>query len=414
MANLKGFDLKKGKIGANILTENIGISGLVITSPEITGLTFGAVTPVYNIVDVEKLGITPEFDTENNVNVYRHLSEFYRLGVEGQKLYLMVLPVGTTMVDIVKDENIQYAKKLLIEANGEVRKLGIALNITEEPTVLNGFNSDVYNSIALAQELHKWAYERFMPCNILLEGSHYAGNASTTANLRDLENIFADKVSIVIGQDWNYANTKTGLAQKFGDVGSALGTLSICELKQNMGDNEDFNLTDAGKEAWLVPGLSSHQRNVDVYTDLQTLEDKGYIFGLAYTGLAGVRWNNDHVCTPIIQDAQDNINEHTISYGQVMDETTRLLRTAYLPKLKKKYPVEESGKLDTGLVRYLESIGDDVFARLVNERQISEGKTYVDPDSDLLVKKQLNIRFKVRPYGSMDEINGTINLTTSI
>ena len=164
----------------------------------------------------------------------------------------------------------------------------------------------------------------------------------------------------------------------------------------------------------MVPGLSNHQTNKEVFAQLQTFEDKGYVFGLAYSGLAGIRINGDHVCAPVVIDSEGNMNEHTIAYGRVMDDCARKLRTAYLPKVKKTYPVNEAGKLPTGVIVSLEGIGDRIFTDMENASEISAGKTTVDPDSDLLIAKELKVSFNVQPTGVLGFLNGTINLKSSI
>ena len=47
-----------------------------------------------------------------------------------------------------------------------------------------------------------------------------------------------------------------------------------------------------------------------------------------------MRWNNDHTCAEVVADANNNLNESSISYSRVMDKAVRLLRTGFLPKVK--------------------------------------------------------------------------------
>ncbi|SNA83368.1 conserved hypothetical protein [Flavobacterium psychrophilum] len=412
MANLNGVFIKKGRLGANTLTKNDGVSALIIGCPATTQLVHGIVKTLYNSVDVVNAGFTATSDS-TSVNAYRHLLEFYRTAGEGQKLQLMIVPQDTTITEILENEI--YAKKLIIASGGEVRQLGIAVNPTIPSVYLDGLPQDVYQSIAKAQNFHNWSFDNHFPCQILLEGYDLNGSASAVANLRSLPNISAPKVSVIIGQDYNHAETKTGNARKFADVGTALGTLSACTIEQNIGDNEAFNLTDATKNTWLVPGLSSHKMNDDVYSDLQTLENKGYIFGFIYAGMQGVRWNNDHTCVEIIQDSEGNINEHTIAYGRTHDKALRLLRTALLPKVKKTYPVDPAnGQLPIGVQKYFEGIGNEVFEGMRKRKEISSGRMFVDATSDLITEKVLKTTFKLVPYGTIGEITGTSNLKTSL
>jgi hypothetical protein len=414
MANLDAVKIKKGKVGANRLDNDRRVSAIIVSSPPIPTLAFKETVQLFGLYDAEQNGITAEFDKTNNVNVYRHVREFYRNAGEGVPLNFMPVAQTETLKTIAQDATGDKLKRLLIDSDYKVRQLAIALNpieVSGNPIVhVDGLVPDVFESIPLAQGTANWAYDQFMPTHIFIEGYNLNGLASVVPDLRDIANVEATKVTLVIGQDWKYAETKTGNAQKFADVGTILGVCAASAINQNIGDNEAFNLMDSTKLAWMVPGLSNHKTNKEVYAELQTFEDKGYVFGITYPGLAGIRINNDHVCAPIIIDAEGNMNEHTIAYGRVMDDCARQLRTAYLPKVKKTYPVNAAGKLPTGVRVGLETIGDNIFTDMENAVEISAGKTTIDPNSDLLVAKELKVSFNVQPTGVLGFLNGTINL----
>ena len=407
MSNLKGVVISKGALGANTISTGDNISGLIISAPKPTGLEWDTPTTLYNVKDATKLGITED---NKQVNVLRHITEFYRMAGEGTPLHLMLVAQNSKMPEVCETK----AKKLLVYAKGEIRQLAIAINSDsdEQYTMLNGLPQEVYNAIAKAQGLAEWAYNNFMPCQVLLEGYGYGGTASSTANLRELPNLNATKVSVVIGQDYSYAKSKEGKAQKYADVGTVLGVCSKALVQQNIGNNELFNLTDATQGVWIEPALSSYTTIVDAFDDLQTLEDKGYIFGITYAGIAGVRINNDHTCTPVVVDSHHNMNEHSIAYGRIMDKASRGLRTAYLPKIKTDWELDEKGKMRPATIVALEDIGDSVLERMLANGEISYGKTTIDKDSDLVVEKVLKISFVIVPKGSIGEIKGTINLKT--
>lgn len=410
MANLDAVQINKGKVGANRLGNDRRVSAIIVSSPVIPLLAFKTTVQLFGLYDAEQYGITAAFDATNNVNVYRHVREFYRMAGEGVPLNFMVVAQTETLQSITQDTAGDKIKRLLVDSDYKVRQLAVALNPTALATSVDGLIPDVLASIPLAQGTAEWAYDQFMPTHLFLEGYGLNGLASVVPDLRDIENVEATKVTMVIGQDWQYAETKTGIAKKFADVGTVLGVCAAAAINQNIGDNEAFNLMDATKQAWMVPGLSNHKTNKEVYAELQTFEDKGYVFGVTYPGLAGVRINNDHVCAPIKIDAEGNMNEHTIAYGRVMDDCARRLRTAYLPKIKKTYPVDAAGKLPTGVRVSLETIGDTIFTDMQNSVEISAGKTTVDPESDLLVAKELKVAYKVQPTGVLGFLNGTINL----
>ncbi|AKK73780.1 hypothetical protein OK18_15250 [Chryseobacterium gallinarum] len=413
MSNINGVNFKKGKVGTNRLGSDDAISGIIITGPKPANMELDTPIVVYNIDDVESLGITKEYDTTNNVHVYEHLYEFFRFAPTGTELYLILEDQTKKLVDLCE----QPAKKLLIFAQGKIKQLAIGLNLEPEATItmLNGLPDDVYNSIAKAKVLEEWSEDNFMPVSIFLEGYSYGGSAASSANLRDLENLSAEGVTLVIGQDFDIAEKKTGHAQKYAFIGTVLGVCASCSVNQNIGENETKNLTHESKKLLVNPGLSNHKTIKEQFSDLQTLENKGYVFGLTYTGMAGVRLNNDHVCAPIILDDDNNINEHTVAYGRTAKKARRALRTMYLPKVKTDPAVNpETGKMLPGVVVAFEAIGDSVFADMERAGEISGGKTYVDPDSDVIVTKVLNIGFKIVPKGNIGEINGTVNLKTQL
>ncbi|WP_187477844.1 DUF2586 family protein [Amniculibacterium sp. G2-70] len=413
MSDLSGIKIEKGRLGANRKSASYAISGLVISAIAASALALDTPTTVYNMNDVKMLGITEEYDATNNINVHRHISEFYRNAGEGTELHLMLVAQSVDMPTIC-DTN---AKQLLAFAKGNIKQLAIAINLESDAVVvpLNGMPTEVYNAIPKAQGLYGWADSHFMPCQIILECYQHTGSAASSANLRDLENLEADKVTLVNGQDFLYASTKTGNAQKFADVGTVLGVMAKANVNQNIGNNEIFNITDATKGVWIEPGISSHKTNTELIEDLQTFENKGYVFGVAYTGMAGVRINNDHVCAPIIIDEDNKVNEHTIALGRTSDKARRELRTVYLPKVKTDWFLDETtGKLRPATIVALEDIGDKVFGDMMRNGEITYGKTTVDPESDLIVEKKLIVSYVIVPRGNIGEIKGTINFKTQI
>lgn len=429
MADLRGVGIRTGKIGANTLGGGDGISGIIIESPETSSLKHGVVKPVYNLRNVERLGITALHDQENFVNCYRHLREFYRTGREGIKLHVMIVPQGTGMVGMLTDSSEtahdSFGKQLLVQAEGEINLVALATNPLAAPVSLNGINADSYSAIALAHGLTVWADENDMPINVLLEGRDYSGNAASSVNLRGLPNLDALHTSLVIGQDWKYADTlpvnngaetpQPVYMRNFADVGTALGVASIANVNQNIGENESFNLTDATRDAWMIAGLSNHVKIKDQFSDLQTLEDKGYIFGVTYTGLEGVRFNSDHTCSEVVIDAEGNINEHTIGYGRTINKAKRELRRAYLPWVKRAVALDPAtGQIAVGARKTLDDVGNTVLSDMFTDSEISDGLAVTDPESDLIGAKVLNISFRVVPTGSLDEFQGEINLQRRI
>ncbi len=414
MGDLKGVIINKGATGGSVLASGDSTSGLVVSVPsgvpEIGYLFYKAKSATSIDAIEQSYGITKEVDTTHGIALHRHFSEFFRLADAGTQLHFMLVPQEKSMSDICNE----FAKNLLVEADGNIRQLGIAVNpvygTEADFTILDGIPLEVHEAVSRAQGMADWAYENQMPCQVFLEGYGFDGDASSALNLRAIENVSAPKVSVFIGQDNAYADIiSINHANRYADVGTLLGVASKAKVNQNVGNNELFNIS--GNGSWLVPGLSSKVRIKDVFYDLQTLENKGYLFGKTYTGLSGVRINNDHTCVEIIIDTDGTINEHTIAYGRVLDKAVRLLNTVYLSKVKSDWVLDrKTGKLAPASVATLEHFGDTVFNKMLARQEITYGKTTVDKNSDLLGEKVLKISFKLIPRGTINEIKGTINL----
>lgn len=91
MANLDAVKTNKGMIGANKLNNDRRVSAIIVGSPAIPNLAFKETVTLYGLYDAELNGITPAFDLANNVNVYRHVREFYRMAGEGVPLNFMAV-----------------------------------------------------------------------------------------------------------------------------------------------------------------------------------------------------------------------------------------------------------------------------------------------------------------------------------
>ncbi len=420
---LYGVKIQRGNIGAGVSGMPFRTSALLTTGEAVADkLELGKVYELMNVNDMVALGLDDNYDSANDVIVAEHVREYFRMSGGGAKLYLMVAPLGTELDDLIEDED--FAKKLITEAKGEIYNLAIGFNIDPEDDEYeevhtDGMLSEVRAALVKAQALYDWADNTFRPIQILLEGRSHTGTAAASLNLRAIPAtpsgiLELNRVSVVIGQDWEYADSfEDSHCQKYAAIGTALGTLAALEINENIGEIDRRNLTDELRSKWLIAGLSSHStiEDVEVQAQLETFDAKGYIFPMLYVGISGYRWNDDHVCAPVIVDAEGNMNEHTIAYARTLDFCKRELRKALLPQVKKVKPVDAAtGKLPTGIVKEFEGYGNTVFEDMFAAGRISSGVTTVDKNSDLLVEKVLKVSFRVVPYGNIGAINGTINM----
>lgn len=420
---MRGVIINKGTTGANV-DNNDGTSGLLVNGVAVTatesvvGVVLGQGYKLTKVQDAIDFGIDEAYDTTNNVRVFRHISEFYRMSGEGTVLYLMVCAQTKTPAMMIAD----HGHSLIAFADGEIRYLAIGYNPATgyTATSVDGMETAIREAIDDCQALHDWTWETDRPCNIIIEGRGMNGLAASMLNLRDIDvsgNVMPyGNVTVCVGQDWDYAETLTGFAQKFADIGTLLGCRAYLPVNRNVGEVETMDITNTKKAKWLVAGLSNHTKIADMESSLATLDEKGYVFAISYTGITGFRWNNDHVCSPEVVDADGYMNESTMAYGATLGKAARKLRTKLLPKVKTTVPVDTStGLLPTGIVKYFEGLGDSALADMIAAGEISGGKTSVDATSNLLSgDKTLKVSFVIVPTGTINEIVGTINLKSSL
>ncbi len=434
MGSLKGVEITKGSVGANSTAPSTSVSGIIGNWASVPGKFIpGTVYKVTSVKQAEtELGITDANDIAEDQILHRHIVDFYSMVSEGTELYILSvfgLTGASTPALVLEDADATLAKKIVVAGGGKIRQIAICWNVplmTSE-TQTDGFSSIMRAALPKAQLLSDWAYATERPIHVVLEGRAASSTLSGLLNLRNIlvNDVLVEcpQVSVVLGQDWDYAearalaynNTKTS---KYAAVGKALGTIAAAEMNQSIGEVAVFNLSDAKRNYFLTGGLSSHQKITDVEASLQGLHDKGYIFPINYNSeaVSGLRWNGDHTCVPIIVDADGNINEHTIYYSRTLSESARALRNKMLVSLKTRVPANtETGLMTTGAVKLLEAEGDQVFDLFQQFGFISGGKTFVDATSDLVQPpKKLKVDFEIVPTLIIDNIAGTVRLKKSI
>ncbi len=431
MGNLKGMRIQKGRVGPNTTGPITSTTGLMFNGANVPGkLDNNVPVKVTSVAEAEALGLTSDYDKTNDVVVHQHIVEFYSMAIPGTVLWLMVTNAASPSAAL-EDATGIYAKKMIIAAEGKLRQIGLAWNVSAEDdeTITDGFNSDIRAAIPKGQLLHNWSYETDRPVHVVLEGRSASDTLTALIDLRAIPAgdaiLHAPKVSVVIGQDWEYAEARRtdpdvaddSKVHLYASVGKFLGTLASAEMNQSTAEVAAFNLSDATRGYFLIGGLSNHKKIADQEASLQGLEDKGYIFPITFNSesVSGYRWNNDHCCVPIIIDADGNINEHMIYYGRTSDECVRSLRDAYLNRLKQRVGVDPStGKLSTAVRKNLESEGNLVFTRFAQRGYLVDGRSIINPDSDLVnPPKSLLISFEFVPTSIIDNIDAKINIVKS-
>ena len=409
--------IRKGKVGKSVLGGYEKTSALVGYFGEVgsgkTVLPTGGFALLTAATDMAASGIS---EAANGL-LHHHITEYFRVGGKGARLYVLNVAKGegAGYAALVNDESV---KRMIAAADGQVFNLGFSY-ISEKTVKVDGLPDEMIPAIKAAQLLADWTRETNRPVHTVLECAGLdAVTSATIMNLRDLKTdgvaVDCPQVSVMIGQDWDFAETRQGREQKYADVGALLGLMAAQPVSYNVGEVATMVLTDANRGDWVNAGLSSHEKVREKENELNGLNGKGYIFGEYYSGLVCV--NDDHVCARVVTDKDGNMSESTMAMSRTNCKVMRELCTAYLPKVKSTVPLDpKTGKLAPGMVKYLEDIGNNVFANMIARQEISGGETEVDGDSNLMVgERVLNVLYRWVPMGCIGVIDGTVNIKTSI
>lgn len=418
-----GVNITDGSVGADASTDTDSISALLAGGIAIEdSVALGQVVTVYSLKQAEALGFDAAYDSASNVRVYRHIAEHYRMGGDGKELNIMLYPQTTDPADAF---GAAYGQKLVTQCAGRIRRLALAHNPATgyTATSLDGFEAKTRAAIPAAQVFADWSANSFRALHVIVEGRLGATpTASAALNLRNIQlsgnTIEYNQVSVMIGQDWTYANGLDAIGKGMADVGTLLGALASGKVNENPGEVGRVNVTDTRKSKWLVAGISGNIKIADIDADLDTWNQKGYILCWDYNDVAapGYRFNSDHVCAPIIEDADNNLNVSSIALSCTNIKVKRLLRSAYLPKVNSVEKLDKAtGKLPPGVVKTLNKVGNDVFGEMEDNSEISGGTTAVDPNSNLLTgDKILNVAYSWQPLGTIGQINGLVNIKSQL
>lgn len=388
-----------GGLGRREPSEDM-ICGIMTTGVAATGLALDQTYELNLTEDLEALGVTAAYDTANNVLIYHHVSEFFRMNPNG-KLFLRVTAQTATMTDLADDTKTN-AKQLLIDANGKVRVVAIIRNpvISYTATAGGGLDADVFTAVPKAQALSEAEFAAHRPVAVIIEGRSLSGTSATVTDLRTLN---AENVAVCIGQDKTVAS-KHAIFGGYAAVGTLLGTISAAKVNENVAWVRKFPLTSVPAGRFINVSLSSGNL-MSSYSDgaLGVFNDKGYIFARPHTGFAGYWWNDSATCVTVSSDFAYLENVRTIQ------KAARAIRKQLLPDLNSPLGVDsESGKLDAVTCKYFEAQGAVAISPMLQDNEITGFDVYVDPEQNVLSTSKLIVKFKLTPYGTARQIEGQV------
>lgn len=418
MSNVDGVKILKTGSDFNVSSDADKISGLIAlvdTAPN--SLAFKTSKKLESVLDAEAVGIDSDYDSDNSEILYENIVRFFNSSPNGVLWIMCVDNASSTPQNVLDDTDVEFARKLLKDANGKIRRLGVQVN----PAALDGTYTDlipdeIEASIAKAQTFSEWSYSQHFPCHVLLEGCDWqveVSTASSASDLRALTGVVAPKVSLFWANDKAVADRGAAEAKR-ALIGTPLGIKSNGAVNENIAWVGKNNLTNVSKGYWEKAVLSNNESVIDYQAQWQGLDDKGYIFVKPYfseNSVDGLYINDDHVCAPLSNQ------EYKWSLGEVKDKAARWLRNDLLPFVKSPQPVDpDTGQLPDVVVENFNAIGEKALDReLTNNSEISGRRVQTDKTSDLITApRTLKIKFAVVPFGEVGEIEGQLEFVTSL
>lgn len=389
------INFENGALGS-VAPSADGVVGLVCTASTVVGgLQLNTTYTLRSMDDLHNLGVTPKSE-DANAFLYKTVSEFFGESGAGAELWLMCFPNTYTQSQLVDTAN-DYAKKLLLEANGRIRVLGVAVKPTNEDTVVNALSEDTYMAIGKAQALAVYMTDvRFAPLVVLIEGRGFNGKPS---ELKDLNEMSNNRVGVVIGD--SVSNSK-GAA-----IGLLLGRVSRVPVHRHIGRVSD----GAIKSDTLFVGQARPEGS-----DVETIHNKGYITFRTFVGRSGYFFTDDGLATSTTDDYKFMARRRTI------DKAYRIAYNRLLSYVNSEIPLTATGGIPPAFAK---SIEGDVVAALTSE-MLPDGnlgidtsdptdkgvKCFVDYNQNISATGRLNVVLQVKPYGYSKYIDVKLGFIT--
>jgi hypothetical protein len=393
--------LGNGNLGRVPASED-GTCGLIVSGVAVGGnFALGDVMEFKTLADAEAKGIDEAYDTTNEVLAWNHIKAFYDQAPEGTSLFVMVVDPDTTVDDICDKAN-PYAKKLLTSAEGKIKLIGITFTpdpATYTPSYTNEIDNAIANAIDKLQELLEEEFDLFRPCRGIIELRDWQGTVANTLDLRDVSTSpEANRVQLMLGQDLDVA-ALDAFAETYAAVGLLLGKHASNPVQRNCGRVKDGSL-GIDNVGFSNNGAFSTLTE----TQLDTLNDKGYVFFRKHAGFSGFYFNDDHMATPLTDDYA------YMSLGRTIDKAARITRRIYADEILNEIATDPTtGKLPIVTCKHYQGIIEKAInEEMTNKGEIAKVTAYVDPNQNVVTTSKLSIKENILPVGTARLIETTL------
>lgn len=366
------------------------IPGFVLTGATVAGankVTVGNSYQIFSLEEAVNLGIT---EGGTNDFAYKQIKQFYDEAKKGAELWFMLVASTITMedqADITKD----YARKLLSDAKGKIRVLGLLKKAGATETITEGVDADVHLAVVNAQALAQDFADRFYPVRVLISGNKFSG---VVADLKDYATTNFNKVSILL------ANTD---GSKEAAIGLALGRLASTPTQRKLSRVKDG----------AVEPFAAYFTNGATVSTLDTawdaIDNKNYIFMRSFANLSGFYFTGDKTLTMPTDDFS------SLARGLVMDEGVLLAYTTLVQELSDEVPVTPSGTIHPAITKgWQNAIEAQIQSNMVEAGKLSGVRAFIDENQNVLQTNNVNVALQLLPVGYSDFITVNIGFATTL
>ena len=428
-----------GNIGKEISNNTERICGLLFdisgqtnfwtqAYPATVANTFQNTVVEFNTLqDAVDAGITPfDADTDATGNFlhgipYYHIKHFFDVAGGSGRLFVM-------FADCSQDFNALITMQKA--AFGVINQFGVW---TEQHLWSHADTSAPQYGVRLVGDLDAiattLANDYNAPVSILLNansakvlGPLNEGVATeiTTVDLTKIPTCIINKryVSVLLSQaldnDVHLMQAALDSKTPVGNVGAALGILSIANVAESIGWVQQYDVVSQFPDIELGFGNSTLTggvlTNATKYaslnsTQIDTLDDKGYIFLCRYVGYEGhVFFNGDTTCS--------DGDYRTIARNRVINKSRRGVRLALLKYVNSPIKVDPTtGLLSTTQIAIFRNLVANVLNMMVTANEVSGiGNINIPADQNILQNDRLMISYTLVPVGTAKEIKVTEGL----
>lgn len=387
-------------------------------------VTLGDVHVFESLADAEALGITAAYDANSGASpaypvlVWYHIKEFFRMSEKlggGGKLYVMLVANTVTLTQMCDKANVNYLKKVLVEAGGKADVAVAIRNPADDyaPTYLNGIDTDVSGASASIVKLQALLEEEISEGRIIragiIEGRACKGDVAASS-FADLTGKASPVVKVVIGNDYDLANSGPDQYVTHAAVGTYCGVLAGRRVNASpawVGEGpNNASFRDAALGLFMTVGFSSGQKYIDKPASFwNTLDDKayGFFYEVETTEGVGVYAHNSNTCVTSSSDYS------SIENNRVVAKIARRVKVAMASSING--PVRTvNGKLAPDIAEAYADIANKAIDDMREAQEFSGGQLTIDPNYNVAANKRIKFLAPIEPTTSVRQFDFYINL----